>query len=346
MRVEALAADNQRDRAHDSLNDVLARHKEDNQRHQADTWLLTARGRLLHQAGDLGGAVATLKRAVAGYEAQGADANAAADRADSALARIELGNALADQKDSLASQDDLDRALALLDPVPQADPLHGEAQLTRARILTAAGRPVAALEILDQAERAGVLAVSLHTMRGELLLQFGREAEAYSAYRRGLDAAPRDAQKLAMELEGIAQRAYDLDQYQTAVEALAPLAERHLLSAQGMGLRAEVLRLTQHWHEALDQADEALRTSSAQPWTRVTKAAILTRLSRSQEALDLLRPVVGVAEDPTAFVYRATALDSVDKTTEALTLLRQYLRPRHTPRTLPTGRKRPAPRCT
>jgi len=92
-----------------------------------------------------------------------------------------------------------------------------------------------------------------------------------------------------------------------------------------MSLRAELLRLTEKWHESLAQADKVLAMETGHTWIKGTKAATLTALSRSQEALDVLAPVL---EELPGYLfgqsYRIVALDQLDRVTEAQQVMEEH----------------------
>jgi tetratricopeptide (TPR) repeat protein len=301
MLVEVLTDVGQEREALKLVNELITKHP-------GESVLLTTKGNLLRGVDDLPGAKRALEEAVA-------------DDPASPDVRVALARVLADM-------DDLDGALSQIDQVLAKHPFQGDVLLERARLLGSAGRSVEALEVVDVAEREGAGGTALYEIRGDLLLEkLEREAEAKSAYERGLMAAIQsgeDVQGFVDDLERTAERLLAQNRYEEAVSALAVLVEKDLLSPHGMGLRAELLRLTRRWGESLVQADQAL-AATPEAWVRVTKAATLVQLSRSQEALDLLEPIV--RDDPGYFFASSNlirALDGVNRVTTALQELQRY----------------------
>jgi len=301
MLADVLADVGQEREALKLVNELITKHPH-------ESVLLTVKGDLLRRINDLSGAKRALEEVVA-------------DDPTSPDARVALARVLDDMGD-------LDGALSQIDQVLVKHPFQGDVLLVRARLLGSARRSVEALEVVDVAEREGAGGTALYEIRGDLLLELKREAEAKSAYERGLIAAIQsgeDVQGFVDDLERTAELLLAQNRYEEAVGALAPLVDKHLLSPHGMGLRAELLRLTRRWGESLVQADQALVVRPEQAWVTVTKAATLVQLSRSQEALDLLEPIV--RDDPSYFFAISNlvrALDGVNRVTNALQELQRH----------------------
>jgi tetratricopeptide (TPR) repeat protein len=309
-QAEALAAAGQHDDALQQVDHLLTRERDEGDSlggEHDEVALLTIKGNLQHLSGDLPGALDTLESAVAGDPA-------------SPSARIALARTLA------AAGDD-EQALAHLAQVPPGDPRFGEALLERARLLRSSGRSAEAWQLLKPLyeERAG--SVELYQICGDLLSEIESYTEAMAAYLRGLKTARKlgtDPAGFAKGLEDTATRLAVQGRYEEALEALTPLLEPELLSVQGMALRAELLRLTMRWHDALAQARRLERSSADPSWVAGTKAATLVALNRSQEAMDVLGRPAGL-DIFSASVWIA-ALDEVGRVTEALAVLDERFR--------------------
>jgi tetratricopeptide (TPR) repeat protein len=301
--AEVLTAAGESKQSLDLVDELLTKHP-------AEPALLTLRGVLLHRGGELPDAKQSLSEAVAGDPA-------------SADARIALASVLADSGNP-------EGALAQLEQVPAQDPRRGEALLERARVLRSSRQPVAALEVLGSAEEAGVDGPALHEMRGQLLLELGRETEAASWFERGLTAAINsgaDAQKFVDALDLTARRLTDQGRYEVALATLTSLVSAHRISSSQMALRAELLRLTSRWHECLAQADQAVAAGADASWVSSTQAAALVSLSRSQEALVLLgQPLRADPNYQFASSYQVSALDRVGRPADALTIVKRLAR--------------------
>jgi tetratricopeptide (TPR) repeat protein len=297
--VEALTATGQQDEAQKQLDGLLLEHPD-------DPLVLTVRGRSQHAGGDVTGAAETLRRAV----------QLGPDDPD---ARVALAGVLLDQGAGEA-------ALAHLDAALGSHPERTDILLERARVLRSFGRLVEALEALDAVPEGAYEAT--WELRGDLLLELDRKPEAISWYTRCLTSALAtggDAQRFVDALRVTAARLYAQDRYQEALDALAPIRRAGLVSPATMSLRAELLRLTEKWHESLAQADEVLAMGTGDAWIKGTKGAILAALSRSQEALDVLAPVL---EESPGYLfgqsYRIVALDQLVRVAEAQQVLEEH----------------------
>lgn len=297
--VEALTATGRQDEAQKEVDGLLLEHPD-------DPLVLTVRGRLQHDIGDVTGAAETLRRAV----------QVGPDDQD---ARVALAGVLFDQGD-------VEAALAHLDAALGSHPERADILLERARVLRSFGRLVEALETLDAVPEGASEAT--WELRGDLLIELDREPEAISWYTRCLTralAAGGDSQRFVDALQRTAERLFAQDRYQEALDALAPIRRAGLVSPAAMGLRAELLRLTEKWHASLAQADEVLATETDDAWIKGTKAATLVALRRSWEALDVLAPVL---EESPGYLfgqsYRIVALDQLDRVTDAQQVLEEH----------------------
>jgi tetratricopeptide (TPR) repeat protein len=297
--VEALIANGRQDEARKEVDGLLLEHP-------GNPDLLRVRGTALYASGDLTGGMEALRRAV--------DADPGDPDTRAALAR------------ALSDAGDLEAALAHLDAALDGHPERSDILLTRVRVLRLSGRSVEALETLDRFPEGA--AEGTWELRGDLLLELNREPEAVSWYARCLRRA-RDAgetgQRFVENLERIAQRLYKQDRYQQGLDALAPARRAGLLSPAALSLRAELLRLTEKWHESLAQADELLALGVGEVWLGGTKAATLIALSRSREALDLLATVL---EESPGYLFartiRIVALDALGRVTDARRELEEH----------------------
>ena len=275
-----------------------------------DADLLTVDGAVLRRQDRLPEATAALQRAV--------DKNPHDGQARATLA------------DLLAADGDIDGAISQLDVAISGDPDRADLLVQRARILLRVDRTIEALESVDLAQRGVAGGAEVLGLRADILLKLGREEEAAAWYERAFreagGAASSASAHYADSLEQIARDLFNGGSHFTqALDCLKPLTAAGVLSAAGMGMRAELLRLTGQYTQALEQADQAIAAGGDRAWTSATKAQALVDLSRSQEALDILDEVL--AGNPDYLWARFTAISAtgeVGRGGDSLAALDQY----------------------
>jgi tetratricopeptide (TPR) repeat protein len=299
----AVEADGKPEQSLELIQDLLKTHPEHAE-------LLTFEGSLLRRLDRLPEAMAALNKAVE-------------EDPRNPEARATLAGMLADAHQT-------DEAIAHLDRALGDNPERVDLLLQRARILARDHRTVEALEALDEAHQRGAGGFEAFGLRGDILLELGREAEAVAWYERAFQEARARAAdaagQYAQSLEGIARRLFEsTTQYEQALDALRPLTEPGALSASGMTLRAELLRVTERRKEAIEQADMAIAAGGDYVRVSGTKAQSLFELNRSQEALTILDDIL--ERDPKYLFGRSTqiaAFDEVGRASEAVDLLQRY----------------------
>lgn len=275
-----------------------------------DADLLTVDAALLRRLGRLPKATAALEHAV--------DKNPHDVEARATLA------------DLLAAGDDIDGAISHLDIAISDDPDRADLLVQRARILLRVDRTIEALESVDLAQRGDAAGAEVLGLRADILLKLGREEEAAAWYKRAFRevgaAGSSVSEHYATSLEQIASDLFNGGTHFTeALDCLKPLTAAGVLSATGMGMRAELLRLTGQYTQALEQANQAIAAGADRAWTSATKAQTLVDLSRSQEALDILDEVL--AGNPDYVWARFTAISAmgeVGRGSDSLAALDQY----------------------
>jgi tetratricopeptide (TPR) repeat protein len=275
-----------------------------------DTELLTVDAALLRRLGRLDAATATLQHAV--------ETNPHDVEARAALA------------DLLTAGGHADEAISQLDAAINDDPDRADLLVQRARILLQVDRTIEALENVDLAQRGDAAGADVLGLRGDILLKLGREEEAAAWYKRAFRevgaAGSSVSEHYATSLEQIASDLFnDGTHFTEALDCLKPLTAAGVLSAAGMGMRAELLRLTGRYTQALEQADQAIAAGADHAWTSATKAQTLVDLSRSQEALDILEEVLAANPDYVWARFTAiSAMGEVGRGSDSLAALDQY----------------------
>ena len=298
----AVEAAGEPERALDLIGELLRGRPDD-----AD--LLTVDGALLGRLGRLNAATAALEHAV--------DKNPHDVEARATLA------------DLLAAGGHIDGAITHLDIASSEDPDRADLLVQRARIMLGMDRTIEALESVDLAQQGGAAGAEVLGLRADILLKLGRQEEAAAWYERAFHeagAGSSASEHYATSLEQIATDLFSSGaNFTEALDCLEPLIAADVLSAVGMGMRAELLRLTGHYAQALEQADRAIAAGGNRAWTLATKAQTLVDLSRSQEALDILDEVL--ADNPDYLWARFTsisALGEVGRGSESLAALDQH----------------------
>jgi tetratricopeptide (TPR) repeat protein len=224
---------------------------------------------------------------------------------------------------TLEDRGELDRAVLELERALALDPSRSDLMVRRARLLMMLGRAVEALEVIEAVD------VAVHSeakaLRADILFALERYDEALTWYRPAFESAPDAdaAAEIAGKLEQVSDELFLKLSYQPALEGLEFLRDHGVeLSPPRMTLRAELLRLQRRPRAAVEQAKDAVAAGFEEPWLFGTYGQALLDLSRSDEALELIEPVIGRTADY-AFgqsVY-LDALYDLDRLSEAMEVL-------------------------
>lgn len=282
-------------------------------RYPTDVAVRMSYSEALHATGDLAGALHELENAES--YAEGADRIAVRTQrgrlltgiADRRLEGIEILQSVSTEDpdnptvqlalaDAFERSDKLVDALAYLDHAIELGPPDHLNLVHRARLLKNLGRTVEALSSIEEATRLTQSDEDTWEIRAELLVALNRFPEAASLYSRVIAATVESAEPSADAVAGLRSVIYSLTdqaQYADALAAMEVIRDHAPpLSASELALRAELLRLEDRLQESLEQADEVLAGTPPSTTVYGTKAAALTALSRSQYALEVIRPIL------------------------------------------------------
>jgi tetratricopeptide (TPR) repeat protein len=238
--------------------------------------------------------------------------------------------------DVLARSGRTDEALAELARATEAHPTRADLEVLRARILELVDQPLDALNALDRAKALGAGGHDVQAVRGAAYKRVERLEEAVAAFASALEGAAElgapEASAYARELESLADDLLDRGRQDAALAALEAARQAELLTPNGIGLRAELLRLRKQWSAALEQALAARAAGATSVWLLGTMAQVLVALSRSEEALDVLAEAMERSADY-AFgrSVQIAALDEVGRVSQALDLLDRHFPAREPP---------------
>ena len=224
---------------------------------------------------------------------------------------------------ALEDRGELDRAALELEHALALDPSRSDLLVRRARVLMTLGRAVEALEVIEGVDVA--VQPDAKALRADILFALERYDEALTWYRPAFESAPdaAAAAEIADKLEQVSDALFQRFSYQPALEGLELLREHGVQpSPARMTLRAELLRLLRRPRAAVDQAKEAAEAGFDEPWLFGTYGQALLDLSRSGEALELIKPVIDRAQDyafgQSVYVDALYDLDRLSQAMEAL----------------------------
>lgn len=240
---------------------------------------------------------------------------------DDAQAHVHLSRLYTESGDRGIALKEIDRALRL-------EPGRADLLLDRARLLRFDGNHVEALKMVELALGAGATGAEPSALRADLLRELDRPEEALRSYLRALSAEPDtgDAMRYIAAIEALAYKLLISDSSRAALDGLDTLGERR--TPYGQAIRAELLRLTDQSEAAVEEADLAIAAGYDRVWMAGTKAAALTALSRSAEALTVIEEALeNEPEYGFARSVQVMALDEVGRVTEALEVLDRHLAP-------------------